>query len=101
MDKVCVRIDEAGHNDSAGKIEFAGATGFRKALDAGARADCCDAAITNEDGAVRDESGIGESAPAARRGAAKGKELGTVGEKQGILRAGIGHVRFGFHGTEI
>lgn len=101
VNEVSVRIDEAGQDDATQEIEFAGATGFGEAFDAAARAEGGDASFADQKRGVGDDGGIVELAAATRRGAAKREELGTVGEEQGTLRAGLGHVRFGCHGTEI
>ena len=95
-----VRIDEAGNDDAASQIDFAGAAGFGQALDAATRTDGGDESIANQNRAVEDDVGPIEGFAAARRGSAKREDLGAICDEQRFLHAGLRH-EIGFYGTEI
>lgn len=84
MDQMGVRINEARKHDASAKIESTRAAGFAKAFNAAKRADGGDASIVNQQGAIANDSEIGESGPSARGRTAKGEEFGAAGDQQGF-----------------
>lgn len=95
VNEVGVRIDEAGKDDAAMKVELAGATRFRQSFDAAARADGSDAAFANEERAVVKDAGSGERAAPARRGSPKGENFRAIGDEPSVRLARIRHFGFG------
>jgi len=101
MNKVRVRIDEAGNDDAAGEIEFADAAGFGQAFDAAARTDGGDVSVANEKRRVGDDLRISERTSPTRRGASKRKDLRAIGQEQRMFWATrVGHFELDVHGTE-
>lgn len=100
MNKMRVRIDEAGNDNASSEIEFACAAGFGQPFDRSARANGGDATVANQKRAVGDDARVSKRAAAARRRTAKRENLRAIGEQLIQRATRVGHFQLDVHGTE-
>lgn len=88
-DKMRVRIDESGKNDSAAEVEGFGVPSERLAFHSFSRADGGDAAAFDDQCAIADHSHLSEGAASARRRARESKKLRAAGDESRVGQARI------------